>query len=62
MPQGIALTLYPAPDPGAIPLHLVSPESCPGWLERQDEATRAQLYKGWKKAVERARHWVEPEG
>ena len=35
------MTLYPAPDPAAIPLHLLSPESCPGWLERQDEATRA---------------------
>ena len=40
MPQGIALTLYPAPDPRAIPLHLVSSESFPSWLERQDEATR----------------------
>jgi glycerol kinase len=27
-----------------------------------DEAKRAALYKGWKKAVERARHWEDPEG
>jgi glycerol kinase len=27
-----------------------------------DEAQRAKLYKGWKKAVERAQHWEEPEG
>src|SRR5205085_6808081 len=26
-----------------------------------DEASRAKLYKGWKKAVERARSWEEPE-
>jgi leucyl aminopeptidase len=36
-----ALTLYPAPDPRAVPLHVVSPESLAGWLERQDEPTRA---------------------
>jgi glycerol kinase len=27
-----------------------------------DEGQRAKLYKGWKKAVERAQHWEEPEG
>jgi glycerol kinase len=27
-----------------------------------DEAHREKLYKGWKKAVERARHWEETEG
>ena len=27
-----------------------------------DEATRSKLYRGWKKAVERALKWEEPEG
>lgn len=26
-----------------------------------DDATRAKLYKGWKKAVERARHWEDTD-
>ena len=34
------MTLYPAPDLRAVPLHVVSPDSLPGWLERQDDATR----------------------
>jgi glycerol kinase len=25
---------------------------------RMDAATREQLYAGWKRAVERARHWA----
>jgi len=27
-----------------------------------DEAARSKLYQGWKKAVERALKWEEPEG
>jgi glycerol kinase len=27
-----------------------------------DEATRDKLYRGWKKAVQRALKWAEPEG
>jgi glycerol kinase len=29
------------------------------WEPKMDETTRAQLYKGWLKAVERSMHWVE---
>ncbi len=36
-----ALSLYPAPDPRAVPLHVVTPESLAGWLERQDAPIRA---------------------
>jgi glycerol kinase len=31
------------------------------FLPQMDEAERDQLYRGWKRAVERARGWIEPE-
>ncbi len=29
------------------------------WQPKMDEATRERLYRGWKKAVMRAMHWLE---
>jgi len=29
------------------------------WEPAMDEATRAKLYKGWLKAVQRSMHWLE---
>jgi len=29
------------------------------WQPKMDEATRSRLYRGWKKAVTRAMHWLE---
>ncbi len=29
------------------------------WQPKMDEATRARLYRGWKKAVTRAMHWLD---
>jgi glycerol kinase len=31
------------------------------FVPSMDEAEREKLYKGWKRAVERARGWIEPE-
>lgn len=28
---------------------------------QMDEATRARLLKGWHRAVERAKNWIDPE-
>ena len=41
------MTLYPVPDPRAVPLHVVSPDSLSDWLERRDAATRA-----WVRAMD----------
>ena len=35
------MPLAPAPDPRAIPLHLVAPDGLAGWLDGQDAPTRA---------------------
>jgi glycerol kinase len=29
------------------------------WTPNMDEATRAQMYKGWLKAVQRSMKWLE---
>lgn len=35
------MTLYPAPDDRAVPLHVVASDGLAAWLDRQDDATRA---------------------
>jgi glycerol kinase len=31
------------------------------FVPQMEDAEREKLYRGWKRAVERARGWVEPE-